>query len=119
MVHAVKIFPEYYNDLTAGSKNFEIRKNDRPYAVGDILAVNEFIPVERLDNETDFLAPFRKLAALFDNSTQRKVEGGCYTGACILFEITYILNDPQFCKDGMVILGLKEVLKCEENTETE
>lgn len=113
MVHAVKAYPEYYNGLATGDKTFEVRKNDRPYAVGDILAVNEFIPAEQVecDTSTDLLAPFRKIATAFQIATSRKVKGGCYTGACKLFKITYILDDPKFCKDGMVILGLKEVPK--------
>ena len=112
MVHAVKAYPEYYKSLAAGDKPFEVRKNDRPYAVGDILAVNEFIPDEQEDGkETDLFAPFRKIARLFDDDVPRKVEGGYYTGACKLFTITYILDNPQYCKDDMVILGLREFCK--------
>lgn len=42
MVHAVKIEPEYFCDYKFGEKLFEIRKNDRPYKVGDFLALNEY-----------------------------------------------------------------------------
>ncbi|MBD5128479.1 MAG: DUF3850 domain-containing protein [Ruminococcaceae bacterium] len=109
MVHAVKAYPEYYSALAAGDKTFEVRKNDRPYEVGDILAVNEFIPEEQFEKDmTDFFAPFRRFAAIINNTEPRKAEGGYYTGACKLFTITYILANPQFCKDGMVILGLRE-----------
>lgn len=99
MVHAVKAYPRYYRHLVLGDKSFEVRKNDRPYAVGDILAVNEFIPIDQIESKAnpDWLA------------TLRKVKTGYYTGAGELFKITYILDDPQFCKEGMVILGLKEV----------
>lgn len=34
-VHKLKILPEYYNAQIEGKKNFEIRKNDRNYQVGD------------------------------------------------------------------------------------
>lgn len=112
MVHAVKAYPEYYESLAIGDKTFEVRKNDRPYAVGDILAVNEFIPEEQEDGkETDLFAPFRKIARLFEGAVPRKVEGGYYSGACKLFTITYILDNPQYCKDEMVILGLREFCK--------
>ncbi len=113
MVHAVKAYPEYYNGLVTGDKTFEVRKKDRPYEVGDILAVNEFIPAEQTecDINADLLTPFRKIATAFQVAMSRKVKYGYYTGACKLFKITYILDDPQFCKDGMVILGLREVSK--------
>lgn len=30
-----------------------------------------------------------------------------YTGRCVLQKIIYMLEDPQYCKDGYVILGLE------------
>ena len=42
MIHAVKINPEYYEAVKNGSKRFEVRKDDRPYEVGDYLALNEY-----------------------------------------------------------------------------
>ena len=44
MIHELKIFPEYFEAVISGKKSFEIRKADRPFAVGDILALNEFDP---------------------------------------------------------------------------
>lgn len=41
MIHAVKITPEYYEAVKDGSKRFEVRKDDRPYDVGDYIALNE------------------------------------------------------------------------------
>lgn len=35
--HRVKIFPSYFEAQVNNSKNFEIRKNDRNYQVGDLL----------------------------------------------------------------------------------
>lgn len=34
-------------------------------------------------------------------------DSGEYTGRCILQKIIYILEDPKYCKDGYVILGLE------------
>jgi hypothetical protein len=42
MIHELKIFPEYFNAVISGVKTFEIRKNDRPFKVGDLLALNEY-----------------------------------------------------------------------------
>lgn len=30
-----------------------------------------------------------------------------YTGRCILKKIVYILSDPEYCKEGYIILGLE------------
>lgn len=42
MVHAVKIETEYFDKMLSGSKPYEIRKNDRDYRKGDVLALNEY-----------------------------------------------------------------------------
>ena len=76
MIHALKILPEFFKAMAAGTKSFEVRKNDRPYHTGDYVALNEW------------------------NSEQD-------TGKCTLQKIVYILNDPEYCKEGYVILGLE------------
>ncbi len=40
-IHEIKCLPEYFEETVAGRKRFEIRKNDRGYKVGDLLAMNE------------------------------------------------------------------------------
>ncbi|MBS7132933.1 MAG: DUF3850 domain-containing protein [Clostridium sp.] len=40
--HALKILPEYFEDVVTGKKTFELRKNDRGFALGDILTLKEF-----------------------------------------------------------------------------
>ncbi len=42
MIHELKILPKYFNAVISGEKTFEIRKNDRPFHKGDLLALNEF-----------------------------------------------------------------------------
>lgn len=42
MIHELKIYTEFFNDVISGEKTFEIRKNDRPFHKGDLLALNEF-----------------------------------------------------------------------------
>ena len=42
MVHELKISPENFNEIAGGIRNFEIRKNDRDFMVGDTLALNEW-----------------------------------------------------------------------------
>lgn len=76
MIHELKTLPEYFEAVQRLQKNFEVRKNDRPFEVGDFLALNEWS------------------------------EDTGYTGRCMLLEITYILDSSEYCKDRYVILGL-------------
>ena len=41
MTHRLKIREEYYKAILDGSKCFEIRKNDRGFAVGDTVILKE------------------------------------------------------------------------------
>lgn len=40
--HELKILPQYFQAVWNGSKNFELRKNDRDYKVGDCLVLREY-----------------------------------------------------------------------------
>lgn len=82
MTHAVKTWLEYFESQQKGDKMFELRKDDRPYKVGD-----------------------RFLSQQYD---QHKSE---YTGKEQAYLITYVLRDADFfgLKPGYCILQLKEI----------
>jgi len=40
--HLIKISPEHYNNVLAGTKTFEIRENDRAYQKGDLVTLHYF-----------------------------------------------------------------------------
>ena len=42
MIHELKIMTKYFEEVTAGTKTFEVRKNDRCFMTGDLLALNEY-----------------------------------------------------------------------------
>jgi len=84
MVHELKIWPQYFRDVWAGRKTFEVRRKDRDYRYGDMLVLREFDP-----------------------------KANSYTGNQIVAEITYILDHQDFVLPGHVILGIK-VLKRQE-----
>ena len=78
MIHELKIYPEFFDDVISGKKLFEIRKFDRPFHVGDLLALNEFDPKNK-----------------------------CYTGNSCLVYIDYMLTDSEYCKSGYVVMSIK------------
>ena len=75
--HYLKILTNFYQDIESGKKNFEVRFNDRDFKVYDMLYLQEFIPPST------------------------------YTGREIRKEVTYVLDNPDYCKEGYVVLGLK------------
>lgn len=42
--HQLKSWPEFFAPILKGEKNFELRKNDRNFAVGDMLQLYEWEP---------------------------------------------------------------------------
>ena len=85
-IHELKIKHNFYRDILHGTKSFEVRKNDRGFKLGDFLALNE------INDE------------------------GQYTGCSVLVKVVYILDDEDYVKEGMVILGIE---RCYVTTETE
>lgn len=79
--HELKTWPLYYEAVANGSKTFELRKNDRKFAVGDLLVLREFNP---------------------------DTEG--YSGRELLKTITWLTNDKDgpWLRPGMVALGLTD-----------
>jgi hypothetical protein len=43
-VHELKSWPEFFEPVYTGRKNFDLRKNDRQFAVGDVIRLREWRP---------------------------------------------------------------------------
>lgn len=78
MLHALKTDPLYFDAILHGYKTFDVRKADRPFAPQDDIVLQEY----EKDEEK-------------------------YTGKEWYGKITYILDNPDYCKKGFVILGIK------------
>jgi len=79
-VHDLKIRPEYYNPVCAGTKTFEVRKNDRGYLNGDFLILREYVEKEKR-----------------------------YTGREVKVAVTYILRESCYVRPGYVVMGIRQV----------
>ena len=51
MIHKLKTWPRFYEEVCRGDKTFEVRHDDRPFATGDTLILQEWSPfgVEQTD----------------------------------------------------------------------
>lgn len=76
MEHDLKILPSFYEAVIQHRKTFEVRKNDRPFAVGDFLILREYSPNKG------------------------------YSGRAVEAPVIYVLNDVRYCKRGFVIIGI-------------
>lgn len=86
MIHELKTHPQYFSMVFAGTKKFEVRKNDRNYQLGDELLLKEFVPKGYYED------------GLNDDK---------YTGRILHRRIDYILIGGQFgVEPGYVVMSL-------------
>lgn len=79
--HKLKTVQPFYDDVIFGKKLFEVRLNDRDYHVGDYLVLQEY---------------HGKTKRYTGRETERLL-------------ITYILDSPEYCKDGYVVMGFRDI----------
>ena len=77
MIHELKTWPVYFQAVIDGTKRFEIRKDDRPFAVGDTLRLREYEPRD-----------------------------GTYTGRETTVNITYAITGGPFRVPGHVVMSI-------------
>jgi hypothetical protein len=46
-IHHLKSWPQFFGPIRDGSRTHELRRNDRDFAVGDLLVLHEFDPQEQ------------------------------------------------------------------------
>jgi len=98
MVHELKTDPEVFQAVHGGGKNFEIRKNDRNFQVGDELWLKETVYTGA------------EMRPQHDGGYPGTVTPGKpleYTGRMIARTVTYILNGPIYgLVDGWCIMSI-------------
>jgi hypothetical protein len=86
MIHELKTDPDVFEETYNGNKPFEIRFNDRGFAVGDILLLKE----------TKYTG----------DEMKRFGKPLIYTGRTFHFDVSYILRGPCYgLMDGWVIMS--------------
>jgi hypothetical protein len=77
--HALKCWPIPFQAMLDGIKPYEIRRNDRPFRVGDSLLLREWTP-----------------------------QTGEYTGRSLTREVTYISGPSEWgLPDDLVVMGIR------------
>lgn len=80
MEHELRCWPEYFQSVRDGSKPFELRRDDRGYAVGHTLLLREYDPM---------------------------TPG--YTGEALRVRVTYCLRGGEWLAPGYVCMGIARV----------
>lgn len=79
--HYLKTWPDYYQEILDGRKRFEIRINDRGYAVGDLLCLQEYDPASKT-----------------------------HTGRELWRQVSFIVQNQFGLPDGVCVMSLNENL---------
>ncbi len=80
--HYLKISPKHYLDIVNNGKTFEVRYNDRNFKTQDILHLQEWTASDG------------------------------YSGREIMATVTYLLDDPSYCKEDYVIMSIEPFNRC-------
>lgn len=79
MLHALKTVQPYFEYVQKGIKQFEVRKDDRPFGEGDEIVLQEW------------------------DETNKRYIGEEWKGI-----ITMVMRDADYCKKGFCILGITQ-----------
>lgn len=80
MTHELKTLPKYFDAVLEGRKTFDIRKNDRSFAVGDNLRLIEWDSTYRMPTGREQLC---EITYILEGNDETK-QYGLMKGYCIL-----------------------------------
>ena len=109
--HELKVWSEFYDKISSKSKQFEVRKNDRDFKVGDTLILREFIPCDKCNGS----------GKVWDSGDKALCNcpepHGEFTGNRADASVDYVLHGGQFgivegyCVMSITVLGTRKVYK--------
>lgn len=79
-VHSLKTWPQWFQEVKAGRKPWEVRKNDRGFQEGDILVLQEWDPTTK-----------------------------AYTGQALQCKVALVVDSPPGVRSGYVVMTIKGV----------
>lgn len=80
MIHQLKTWPTEFHAIASGLKTFEYRPYDRPFRVGDVLELHEWIP-----------------------------DSASFTGNVLQVEVTYMLSALFGVPEGFVCMAVRPI----------
>lgn len=107
-IHELKTWPKYFEAVWNGSKAFEIRKDDRAYAVADTLFLREYDP-EKKDHACTY--------GCDEPGSDPCPMLGMYTGRELTTRVDYILRGGTFgLERGNVIMSITLLQRATSST---
>jgi hypothetical protein len=82
--HDLKCWPSHYEKVLSGEKPFEVRKNDRDFAVGDMLRLREWDPTPRNSYVATPMGYTKRETMRTVTSVLSGTEWGLAEGYCVL-----------------------------------
>ena len=109
--HDLKVWPAFFDPLADGTKPFEARKDDRGFAVGDVLHLREYDP-QAFDEALQRYS--RQIAGSPTDDPEawavaaHLAAEAAYTGRTLRRVVTYVLRGGPWLAPGYVVLGLAD-----------
>ena len=109
--HDLKTWPEYFHQILARKKTFELRLNDRDFQVGDTLRLIEFDPCRVCTGRGKRWVHPAELSrgGTPPDCVDCKGNGGQFTGQALLFTASYVLTKHEGLHQGYALIGLEEM----------
>lgn len=67
----------------------------------------EFFNDVKIGRKTFEVRKFDRNYKLGDVLVLKEYDGFCYSGRYVAVRVVYLLNNPSFCKEGYVVLGIR------------
>nr|DAF77118.1 MAG TPA: activating signal cointegrator [Caudoviricetes sp.] len=107
--HVLKAHPPMFYALKDGTKNFEVRKDDRAYQAGDTVEINYYDPpAAAVPPGSGF--PMQQPAPAWPVERPKSIKVRKDDRSPWFGEITFVLRGNQYgVEDGYVVLALREL----------
>jgi len=76
--HALKVYPRFWKEVVSGNLNFQVRRDDRKFKVGDTVALSEYDPLSGYTGQGPLIF---KVAYIF---RKEDMPAAIMNGYCIL-----------------------------------